>query len=187
MESSIIIGGKSKKHKRHESDFYPTPAECVHSLMDFIDLPLSKPLWEPACGDGAISRTLEERGFTVISTDLRIDSGYGTGGIDFLQSERLADIIITNPPFNLSEDFIKKCTGIDVSVFALLLKATYWHSYRRLSIFEQTKPAFVLPFTWRPNMCPERGASPTMDFLWTVWIKGISETKYIPLTKSLIW
>jgi len=35
-------------------------------------------IWEPACGDGAISRVLEAAGYQVISTDL-IDRGYGQG------------------------------------------------------------------------------------------------------------
>jgi hypothetical protein len=33
-------------------------------------------IWEPACGDGAMSRELAAAGHTVISTDL-VDRGYG--------------------------------------------------------------------------------------------------------------
>jgi len=35
-------------------------------------------IWEPACGDGAISKVLLAAGFDVVSTDL-IDRGFGTG------------------------------------------------------------------------------------------------------------
>jgi hypothetical protein len=56
-------------------------------------------IWEPACGDGAISKVLEAAGYTVISTDL-VDRGYGHGGHDFLKSETpLGRNIITNPPY----------------------------------------------------------------------------------------
>ena len=55
-------------------------------------------IWEPACGDGAMSRILEAAGHTVISTDL-VDRGYGRGGHDFLADhETMADHIVTNPP-----------------------------------------------------------------------------------------
>jgi hypothetical protein len=56
-------------------------------------------IWEPACGDGAISKVLETAGYRVVSTDL-IDRGYGAGGHNFLKSTKpLAKNIITNPPY----------------------------------------------------------------------------------------
>jgi hypothetical protein len=40
-------------------------------------------IWEPACGDGAISKELIKAGYTVVSTDL-IDRDFGDGQADFL-------------------------------------------------------------------------------------------------------
>jgi ParB-like chromosome segregation protein Spo0J len=80
---------------RQEDDFYRTPVEAVRALLAVEQFPTT--IWEPACGDGAISRVLAEAGHTVISTDL-IDRGFGNGGIDFLaETERRADCIVTNP------------------------------------------------------------------------------------------
>ena len=57
------------------------------------------PIWEPACGDGAIARVLERAGHRVIATDL-IDRGYGEAGVDFLTTaEPRARHIVTNPPY----------------------------------------------------------------------------------------
>ena len=64
-------------------------------------------IWEPACGDGAMSRELSKVRDKVISTDL-IYRGCGEGDVDFLKQDRLlAPNIVTNPPFNLWREFAK--------------------------------------------------------------------------------
>lgn len=184
LTGHIINGSPSSENARHDRDFYPTPPECTHALLDFVKYLSLSTIWEPACGDGAISKVLTARGYSVISTDLRIDSGFGRGGIDFLQSEKLADNVITNPPFNLSEEFIEHCWILDFDFFALLLKSQYWHAKTRTQLFKTTKPAFVLPLSWRPNFAPARGKSPTIEMAWTVWIKGHNTNPvYLPLEK----
>ena len=64
-------------------------------------------IWECACGNGAMSEVIKENGYNVYSSDL-IDRGYGDIGIDFLQSNRKVDNIVTNPPFNLATEFTLK-------------------------------------------------------------------------------
>jgi hypothetical protein len=93
---------------REPFDFYATPPEAVRALLSVERFDGS--IWEPACGDGRISRVLAETGHTVVSTDL-IDRGYGTGGIDFLnQHQPRARHIVTNPPYGsgLADKFIGK-------------------------------------------------------------------------------
>lgn len=83
--------------RRAPFEFYPTPPEAVRALLSVERF--DGTIWEPACGDGAISKVLIEAGFQVVSTDL-IDRGFGRGGCDFLKSTRpLAKHIITNPPY----------------------------------------------------------------------------------------
>ena len=62
--------------RRVPHDFYPTPPEAVRALLSVETFEGS--IWEPACGDGAISKVLLEAGHEVVSTDL-IDRGYGAG------------------------------------------------------------------------------------------------------------
>lgn len=69
---------------------------------------------------------------------------------------------------------------------AMLLKSQYWHSKSRYSLFKEYAPAYILPLTWRPNFAPEKGSSPTMEVLWTVWIKGDVGSKYVPLIRPLV-
>src|ERR1044071_4511210 len=83
-------------------DFFPTPRWATFALIEsekFIG-----DIWECACGDGAMSRVLEECG-SVYSSDL-YKRGYGDHGLDFLEPSRSADNIITNPPYNCAEGFV---------------------------------------------------------------------------------
>jgi len=55
---------------RQKDDFYPTPPEGTRALLSVERFDGS--IWEPACGDGAISRVLIEAGYEVVSSDLVI-------------------------------------------------------------------------------------------------------------------
>jgi hypothetical protein len=184
MKPSTIIGGASSQHVRNAADFYATPPECTIALLEnYQRLFEGSRIWEPACGDGAISKVLEGRRLDVISTDLH-DRGYGKGGMNFLTADCNCGSIITNPPFSLAANFIARAASKEVP-FAMLLKSTYWHASSRYDLFEQTKPMAIIAMTWRPAMSPERGKAATMDFIWTVWDrKPSNKTEYILQRKN---
>ena len=75
MRAENIIGG-SPASKRKPADFYPTPDEVTQALLDFWAIPRESLVWEPACGDGHMVKTLKRNGFKVIGTDIRY-------GVDF--------------------------------------------------------------------------------------------------------
>jgi len=181
MPGKTIIGGSSPEHARHASDFYETPPECTVALLRAW--PVVGPIWEPACGLGAISDVLEAHGHVVNSTDLR-HTGYGTGGVDMLAMMPCRyGAVITNPPFALAAEFIRNIRAMHVP-FALLLKGTFWHANKRHAMFLETGPAAVMPMLWRPNMAPDRGKSPTMEFCWTVWdAEPAPQCHYTPLER----
>ena len=52
-----------------------------------------------------MSKVLEKTGSTVISSDL-YDRGYDETGHDFLDTPRIAENIVTNPPFHSAEGFV---------------------------------------------------------------------------------
>lgn len=182
MNGAILTNRSSDK--RSKSDYYPTPCECTQALIDFMRFDKSTVVCEPACGNGHISMVFENNGYKVISTDIN-HYGFESETEDFLASNgKQCDWIITNPPFSLSEQFVKKCLELK-KPFALLLKSQYWHSKKRLSLFLEHKPMFVLPMTWRPDFeFGKKGGAPTMDCIWTVWdICPAKYTTYIPLKK----
>lgn len=184
---AVNLANNSNKNKRRELDFYPTPPDVTHALMQFLDLEgllfgISS-VWEPACGDGAMSRVIEEYVAEVISTDIR-ETGYGMGGKDFFVWRESCDAIITNPPFNQSAEFIIKAIG-ETELVAMLLKSQYWHASKRTKLFRDHPPAYVLPLNWRPDfLAGERGGSPTMECIWTVWKRGLTDTRYRILSKG---
>lgn len=183
MNNLQLHGGSPQNRKRSKSDYYPTPPECTIALLDFLKLDKTFTVWECASGEGDMSKILEKYFDNVISTDINM-------GIDFLHSNYECDAIITNPPFSLSTDFIKKALN-DCDIVAMLFKSQFWHSKKRYDIYEKYKPSYILPLTWRPDfLFKERNvgdkASPTMEVLWTVWIKGNNNCTYQPLKKPII-
>jgi hypothetical protein len=91
-------------------DFYPTPAWATHALCEHETF--EGAIWEPCCGDGAMSRVLKARGYSVVSTDLH-DRGYGLPDMDFLKAD-VEDVpnIVTNPPFGIAEAVIDKALSL---------------------------------------------------------------------------
>lgn len=179
LNASRINGGNTA-YKRVKSDFYPTPPEATIALMNFLQLPDDTVIWEPACGKGDMSSVIKNMGYAVKESD--IQRGDGFLKCPFFE----CDWIITNPPFSLSEQFIKRCYEHN-RPFALLLKSQYWHAKKRLPLFEETHPSYILPLTWRPDFCfGKRGSgSPLMDVIWVVWDNeyGGKYPLYIPLEK----
>lgn len=193
---------------RRESDFYPTPPEVTVALLEWLDLPgpaINTSIWEPACGDGAMVNIMRGYGFHVVASDIR-EEGILPGArvcADFMsypvpatRAECPVDWIITNPPFNLAEEFIRHALKFTPNV-AMLLKSQFWHAQSRAKLFGEHPPSAVLPLTWRPDfLAGKKGGAPTMDCLWTVWwperpFRAINPTHYQPLmrpsgTRSLL-
>jgi hypothetical protein len=131
-----------------------------------------------------MSAVLMLYGHDVYSTDIA-ESGYGNALGDFLASAHKCDAIITNPPFNISEQFIRHAIT-QAPIVAMVLKSQYWHAAKRKALFAQHPPAYILPLTWRPDfMGGERGGAPTMEVHWTVWIAGQTDTRYRLLERHI--
>ena len=81
----ILSGGFKPMMKRFADldgpDFFPTPRWATFALIE--NEKFNGEIWECACGDGTMSRVLEETGQPVRSTDL-YDRGFGEAGVDFL-------------------------------------------------------------------------------------------------------
>lgn len=186
-KNNIIVSSVGGNHRndRQKDDFYPTPNDCTLALINYEKEYFSgKKIWEPACGDGAISKPLISAGFDVYSTDL-VGRGFGTPDTDFLSTTDLNDCtaIITNPPFILSKDFIEHSLDkLGVDYLALLLKAQYFHAKSRIELFEKFPPSVVYALTWRPDFLG-RGAS-TMECAWFVWDKNRSGSTIYKLMKK---
>jgi hypothetical protein len=86
-------------YDRQGRDFYATPDWVTEALLRHIRF--RGPVWEPCCGDGAMSNVLATHGYKVVSTDIA-ERGFGTPGIDFLTCRNMPEgcrSIVTNPPY----------------------------------------------------------------------------------------
>jgi hypothetical protein len=64
-------------HDREGRDFYATPNWVTEALLRHVRF--RGPVWEPCCGDGAMSTVLEAHHYKVVSTDIA-DRGFGPPG-----------------------------------------------------------------------------------------------------------
>jgi hypothetical protein len=109
-------------------DFFPTPRWATFALIE--NEKFNGEIWECACGDGTMSRVLEETGQPVRSTDL-YGRGFGEAGVDFLMSQSGADNIVTNPPYNCAEGFVASGVKLAKRKFALLLRLAFLEGANR--------------------------------------------------------
>lgn len=169
-------------HLRSDHDFYRTGAIAVRRLLAVESFPGC--VWEPACGQGDISDVLSQAGLDVLSSDL-IDRDYGTGGMrehDFLEAPPFdCAHIITNPPFNLAEEFAHRALSIvpEGGKVAFLCRLAWMEGQRRHKrLFALQPPRRVLVF---PDRIPlARGDGPMQTgliaFAWFVWERGFTGT-----------
>jgi len=171
------IAGMSTIRERVENDFYATPEESTKALFAVEEIVY--PVLEPACGQGHIAKLLDiEKG--VSATDL-IPRGYGQGDIDFLTSTfHPYATVITNPPFNLFQEFAERALQIATHKVILFGKLQALEGKKRATFMQNSPLRTVYIFKSRQN--PLRNGSPvdengkpwasTMAFAWFVWEKG---------------
>ena len=153
-------------------DFYESVPEATRALLEWWTP--TEPVWECACGKGAISELLKQAGVRVVSTDL-VNRGYGFTGVDFLKCDGPVmpgvDTIITNPPYNIATEFMAHaCKIARRSVFLMPVgkiegidryELVYSKGYlSHLVVFYKR-----LPRMHRPDYTGERHTS-TMAFAW---------------------
>ncbi len=162
-------------------EFYPTPPEATRALLSVQSF--DGPIWECACGDGAISRELTAAGYDVTSTDL-VDRGFGTGGHDFLKSDRsLAKHIITNPPYGthgLGDAFVRRAlihARKAGGTVAMLLNLRSLANPDRHAKFVKTPPSAIYildDLTCWPEGKPTSKTAriARQQYYWAIWKPG---------------
>jgi hypothetical protein len=166
-KSSMQMVGHNLNNDRNKNDFYPTPPEATLALLN--KQKFEGNIWECACGDGAISKILIDEGYDVYSSDL-IDRNYGDVGLDFLESNKKYDNIITNPPFKLSLEFTLKALSCVNNKAVFLHKLTYLEGIKRYqNIFNLNKLEKVLIFSRRLGFKKNDKKGGLMCFAWFIF------------------
>lgn len=162
--------GSHGNEEREKDDFYRTPEEAIWALLSLEDF--EGKIWEPACGDGAISKVLKRAGYAVLSSDL-YDRGYGITDCDFLKRKFIADNIITNPPYKLALPFVKKAIEVSRNKVAMLLRIQFLEGKERGEFFKDYPPAKVIVFSNRISCLKSNGqkSANALCFCWFIWDK----------------
>ena len=165
------------QNEREENDYYATEPKALDLLLEKETF--DPYIWECACGEGHLAKTLSEHGYIVKATDL-IDRGYGTGGVDFLQyeGEHNGDII-TNPPYKFAQEFVEKALAIipNGNRVAMFLKLQFLEGKSRRKMFEKFPPHYIYVSSGRLR-CAMNGdfdkyaKSNAITYAWFIWEKG---------------
>lgn len=157
------------------ADFYPTPAWVTRALLKAETF--EGGIWEPACGNCDMANELETGGYTVRVSDIA-SRDVPVHQLDFLSDHGIrADNIVTNPPFNIAEDFVLKALSCVEHKAAFFLRTAFLESATRWrSIFSTAPPARVHIFSERASLYPAgktaKGGG-TTSYAWFVWDKAV--------------
>ena len=181
--NGIILACNNRSTNCADNDYYATDPIAVEKLLK--KFAFHKEIWEPACGEGHISKVLEAHGYDVISTDL-IYRGYGEKEpYDFLTSDEcdLREDIITNPPYKRTIEFLEKALSmiVDKQYVALLLKITFLSGKTRHEFYKKNPPKQIYVFSDRIE-CAKNGifeGKKAVDYIWAIWEKGYEGPTYL--------
>lgn len=166
--------------ERAANDYYATDPRAVEMLLQMETF--APVIWEPACGEGHISKVLAAHGYEVISTDL-IYRGFGDPEpLNFLEEtlDGFEGDIITNPPYSVGLQFVERALesvrpGGKVAMF---LKVQFLEGKRRGEFFKKSPPRSV--YISRSRLaCYKNGDLTTnpesaIAYAWYVWEKGFT-------------
>lgn len=163
--------------ERATEDYYATDPSAIDDLLRKESF--SPEIWECACGEGHLSRRLQENGKNVYSTDL-VDRGFGDDFFDFLETDKdWNGDIVTNPPYKDAKEFVEKAMSLikEGQKIAFFLKLTFLESKGREELFEKHPPKRVWVYSIRKRVAKnalreEFEKSSAVCYAWFVWEKG---------------
>jgi len=173
-------------------DDFPTPPWATRALCEYVlGDQRDSSCWEPACNRGYMAKPLKEYFKSVHASDVH---DYGWEGqervVDFLfpgsEPPHIAakgvDWIITNPPFRLAEQFIKRGLGLANVGVAVLVRTSFLEGVGRYEdLFSKTPPDTIAQFVERVPMIKGRHdprASTATSYAWLVWGLDEPETTF---------
>lgn len=179
----VTLGASNHSDSEREiNDFYstdPASLEVFLKALERDNFQLHDDIWECACGQGHLSRVLEEQGYNVYSSDL-INRGYGIYNINFLETigYKLQRDILTNPPYKYAQEFVEHSLDmIDKGYYCVMfLKIQFLEGQARRKLFEKHPPKYVYVNSARQTCYINGDMSEKMSsascYCWFIWEKG---------------
>ena len=177
---------RNSGYERLENDLYPTPFWATMALLPHLGS-RSLRIWEPCAGKGNITVVLQDYHY-MTSTDKHTYDGSFCPvhrGLDFLDdaSDLAADdlsakpfnAIVTNPPFDNVEAFLKRALELTKprkGLVAMLLKIDFDSGDSRHHLFRDNpawdcKVVLTKRITWVHT--PGKDSKPSQNNAWFIW------------------
>ena len=180
-------------------DYYPTPPDAtrafLHTWTETQGFDLISPdrvVWEPACGEGHMAEVIREYNpHFLIASDIH-DRGYGQvhnfmddseGSLTREAEGKGCNVIMTNPPFNMAEEFVVRALRVSMQYVAMLVRVQFLEGrgrYERLwghhSCSDLYRPTHCFSYVSRVHMVKNRIATRgdgggSLTLAWLVWDK----------------
>lgn len=180
----IAEGIVGRKKDNDKFDLYETPNWATDLIADRLIndgvLSLDNIITELCSGAGAISKTLENKGFIVKSSDIQEEQFiYGNQGLDVYKiPDKSEQILFTNPPYNLmtKNSMLDEFLRISTNKVILLLNIYYLSSKDRYELLQNSPLKYIYIHSDRVTMFPFGEEKPkstgTKMFAWFIWEHG---------------
>jgi len=148
-------------------ELYPTPDLVVNRLLASLTFKPNDIFLEPCRGTDAIFKKVKLPEQNKKWAELSL-------GIDYLTTDfEQVDVIITNPPFSLTEEFIKKSLSelAPNGTMAYLQRVNFLGSKKRVPFWAEVgfpnKTPIIIP---RPRFV--NAGSDSCEYCWFIWDRG---------------
>jgi len=178
--------------QRNADDYYVTPHWLIEDFLAafaenniLVCSPDEDPrVLDPSAGGCdkypmSYPTVLEQEGFTVESWDIREDSRANLTGVNFLNvpsyESRKYDMIITNPPFNLAQEFTEHALEMvkEGGLVIMLQRLNWLGSQKRKPMWQKLPLAAVYVHSKRPGFDPEKPSkTDSTEYAHFVFCKG---------------
>ena len=146
--------------KRKVNDAYDTPEYTIDSLLEVLRISRFRTFLEPCKGNNRIYDKIDVLPMNKQWCEI-------TQGKDYLTTYfNDVDLIITNPPFNLAQEFLQKSLIEAASVW-YLLRLNFLESKKRVKFWEHNPPTHLLVLSARPSFTG-KGTDAT-GYAWFGW------------------
>lgn len=147
------------------NDFYPTPPRTLKVLFDKLDLSKVHSFLEPCKGDGRILDLIPDH----------IDKFWCeiSFGKDYFDYTFDVDLIVTNPPFSISLEFIQKSLK-EAKTVCYLQRLNWLGSKKRKPFWNEFTPDKLFVLSERPQFKKELGlggGTDSTEYAWFIWDK----------------
>lgn len=177
-----IIKTSKDLRPRQPRDYYPTQDSLCDAALDLVAGQVPKEIMDPGCGQGPWGKAAKVRWPGAAVTGVDIDPGICEEYDkvikgDFLQLSKSTepyDLIIGNPPYKFTEEFVRKSLDIlsGNGQIIFLLRLNFLASRKRSTgLFKDHPPKAVYVLSTRPSFTGDNKADDS-EYALFVWAAG---------------